>query len=437
MIWAAGRPVPGVPNNSNPAHVINMSLGGPGSCFPAMQSFIDEALATGAIVVVAAGNENQNAADVSPASCSGVITVGATGFAGTRAPYSNYGSRIDVMAPGGDMSVDLNGDGFADGVLSLMYFDAEGEMGYQFQQGTSMAAPHVAGVISLMKAVKPDLTAQEALSVLRATARPLSAGQCNRPSGSECGAGLIDAFAALQALQGGVTPPPPGQVVFTPNLLDFGSTETEVGYTISNPGESTVTWTLLGFDEAVDNPAPLPDGALYLPTGAPDSGSLTPGASVTTALGIDREAITVAGFYRLELVFDISGQEQSLEVRFTIAASTPPSLTGPMIVAAFIEDEEGELLLSGFQESAGAISDYSFEVLAGDNIVIAWSDENDNGEIDQGDYLGVYPELVPVAAGQSVSGIDFQIDQIVSTTAIGVSERARRELERAYQGSMP
>lgn len=430
MIWAAGRSVPGVPNNPNPAHVINMSLGGQGSCFPAMQSFIDEALATGAIIVVAAGNENQNAANVSPASCSGVITVGATGPNGTRAPYSNYGSRIDVMAPGGDMSVIATG-----GVYSLMYDNANEEMSYDFLQGTSMAAPHVAGVIALMKAVKPDLTAQEALAALRATARPLSAGQCNRSSGSECGAGLIDVFAALQALQGGITPPPPGQVIFAPDPLDFGSTETEKSYTISNPGESTVTWTLLGFDEATDNPAPLPDGALYLPSGAPSSGTLAAGASATTALGIERDAITVAGFYRLELVFDISGQEQGLEVRFTIA--TPPSLSGPMIVAAFIENEAGELILSGFQESAGVISNYSFEVLAGANIVIAWSDENGNAVIDEGDYLGVYPEVVLVAAGQNVSGIDVQVDQIIGTTTLPLSEGARRQLERAFEGVTP
>ncbi len=432
MIWAAGKSVPDVPNNPNPAHVINMSLGGSGSCFPAMQSFIDEALATGAIIVVAAGNENQNAANVSPASCSGVITVGATGPSGTRAPYSNYGSRIDVMAPGGDMSVTAS-----DGVYSLMYNNAEAKMSYDFLQGTSMAAPHVAGVVSLMKAVKPDLTAQEALSALRATARPLTAQQCNRPSGSECGAGLIDVFAALQALQSGVTPPPPGQVIFTPNPLDFGSNDAEVSYTISNPGETSLTWELLGFDEAADNPAALPDGALYLPSGAPASGTLAAGASVTTALGIDRDAITVAGFYRLELVFDISGQQQSLEVRFNVASSTTPTLSGPMIVAAFVEDETGELILSGFQESAGVINDYSFEVLAGNNLVVAWSDENGNAAIDEGDYMGIYPELVFVAAGQNVSGIDFQVDQIIGTTTLALTDGARRQLERAYQESMP
>ena len=110
LLWSVGLPVSGVPNNLNPAGIVNMSLGGPFRCPTTMQSFIDQALATGAIIVVAAGNSNTNAADFAPASCAGVITVGATGFQGSRAPYSNFGSRVDMMAPGGDLH---------NGVLSL------------------------------------------------------------------------------------------------------------------------------------------------------------------------------------------------------------------------------------------------------------------------------------------------------------------------------
>lgn len=204
ILWSAGLSVSGVPANPNPAQVINMSLGGTAKCsdFPLWQDAISKASAKGSIIVVAAGNENMDASNFIPASCTGVITVGATETRGYRAPYSNYGSRIDVMAPGGDTSVDRNGDGYADGVLSPIRKDSDGSYIWAFYQGTSMASPHVAGLVALMKSKKPSLTFSEALSVLKQTARPLSATACQRSSASDCGAGLVDAAAALQALSG-------------------------------------------------------------------------------------------------------------------------------------------------------------------------------------------------------------------------------------------
>jgi serine protease len=93
-----------VPANANPARVINMSLGGGGSCDSTTQTAINGARSRGTVVVVAAGNSNANAANYSPASCAGVVTIAATGRTGARAYYSNYGAVVDVAAPGGDMS---------------------------------------------------------------------------------------------------------------------------------------------------------------------------------------------------------------------------------------------------------------------------------------------------------------------------------------------
>lgn len=171
-----------------------MSLGGPVPCShaPALQQAINVANSRGAIIVVAAGNSNVEASTFSPAGCSGVVTVGATNAEGNRASYSNYGSRIDLMAPGGEP-----------GGLQVVSTLASGQ--YGGKAGTSMAAPHVAGVLALMKSKKPSLTAAEAISLLKETARRLSAAQCNRPSAGDCGAGLVDARAALQRLN---TPPP-------------------------------------------------------------------------------------------------------------------------------------------------------------------------------------------------------------------------------------
>jgi serine protease len=184
LVWAAGLPVAGVPPNPHPARVINMSLGVNVSCtaIPALQSAITAAGATGASIVVAAGNSGADARNFSPASCTGVITVGATNALGQRASYSNCGTRIDLMAPGGDSLAPV--------------FSTLGNQQYGGMAGTSMAAPHVAGVLALMKSRRPGLTTEEGLRILKETAWPLTPAECGHPS-QYCGAGLVDAGAAL------------------------------------------------------------------------------------------------------------------------------------------------------------------------------------------------------------------------------------------------
>jgi len=185
--WAAGLPVPGVPANVNPARVLNLSLGGSGACSqsPSTQSAVDDAVAAGATVVVAAGNSAQDAANFTPASCDQVMTVAASDYRGHLVSrYSNFGATVEIMAPGGDVQRDDDGDGNPDGVLSTI------DGGYAFYNGTSMAAPHVVGVAALMLAEEPALTPAEVLARIQAQALPRSATECPRP----CGAGLLNAF---------------------------------------------------------------------------------------------------------------------------------------------------------------------------------------------------------------------------------------------------
>ncbi|WP_251274220.1 S8 family serine peptidase, partial [Enterobacter hormaechei] len=85
--------VAGIPANQNPAEIINMSLGGSGSCDPAYQAAITGATNRGTLVVVAAGNDSMNVANARPANCDGVVSVGATGITGAMAYYSNFGTR--------------------------------------------------------------------------------------------------------------------------------------------------------------------------------------------------------------------------------------------------------------------------------------------------------------------------------------------------------
>jgi serine protease len=194
IVWASGGTVAGVPANANPARVINMSLGGGGSCNTTTQNAINSARSRGSVVVVAAGNSNANAANYSPASCSGVITVAAVNRSGGRAYYSNYGSVVDVAAPGGDVR-----SSSTNGVLSTLNSGsgAPGADSLAWYQGTSMATPHVAGVVALMLAANPALTPDEVETRLKGSTRAFPA-TC-----SQCGTGLVDALAAVNAAIGG------------------------------------------------------------------------------------------------------------------------------------------------------------------------------------------------------------------------------------------
>ncbi|MEY2686083.1 MAG: hypothetical protein RL375_281, partial [Pseudomonadota bacterium] len=201
IIWASGGTVPGVPANATPARVINLSLGGPGACDATSQNAINSARSRNSVVVVSAGNSNANAAGFSPASCTGVITVGAVGPSGARAFYSNYGPIVDVSAPGGDQS-----QGDTNGVYSTLNAGtkAPGADSYAWYQGTSMAAPHVAGVVALMLARNPALTPDDIDVRLKASARPLPVA-----CAQGCGVGIVDALAAVNAAVGAAPPPPP------------------------------------------------------------------------------------------------------------------------------------------------------------------------------------------------------------------------------------
>jgi serine protease len=191
ITWASGGTVSGVPANANKAQVINMSLGGSGACDTTTQTAINGARSRGTVVVVAAGNEAVNASNSSPANCSGVIAVAATNRSGGRASYSNYGTIVDVAAPGGD-------SGTGGGILSTLNSGttSPGSDTYASYMGTSMATPHVAGVVALMLAKNPALTPDDVEARLKSSARAFPA------SCSGCGAGIVDASAAVDAATG-------------------------------------------------------------------------------------------------------------------------------------------------------------------------------------------------------------------------------------------
>jgi serine protease len=254
IIWVSGGAVAGVTNNANPAKVVSISLGGGGSCGTTTQNAINSARSRGAAVVVAAGNSNSNAANFTPANCSGVVTVAATGRNGGKVSYSNFGATVEVAAPGG---------GGGGSVLSTLNAGTQGPGAdsYAGYNGTSMATPHVSGVVALMLSVKPALTPDQVTQILQSTARAFPA-TC-----SQCGAGIVNANAAVDAALGNNPPdPPPGTAEVEPNNSRTASQLLSVDNT-------TVNGTMASSSDTDYYRLTLPAGGTLVATLTPNASS--------------------------------------------------------------------------------------------------------------------------------------------------------------------
>jgi serine protease len=233
--WAAGLPVPGVPANSNPAKVLNMSFGDTGACSAIWQATINNIIAAGATVVVAAGNSNTDAVNFSPANCNGVISVAAINRNGGRTFYSNFGTIVKIAAPGGDTRAAV-----ANGVLSTLNSGttipvaSPGGDIYQYNQGTSMAAPHVAGIASLILSINPNLTPAQILLRIQSTARAFPTGTGSDCTTSTCGSGIINAAAAVNFV---INNPIPAIINLSPSASQAGGP----AFTLTVNGNNFVT----------------------------------------------------------------------------------------------------------------------------------------------------------------------------------------------------
>lgn len=192
--WAAGK-VPARDAdgkevwNSHPADIINLSIGLFEPCPASMQAAINDAVAAGAIVVAAAGNARVDAKYFAPGGCDNVISVAANDARGVLTPYSNFGVGVAIMAPGGDMTRDDDKDGRPDGILSTKYskdcYDPAkpatkvSECYYSYENGTSMAAPHVAAALALLKAKFPSAVPSELRTRLLQASSPRTNLQCS------------------------------------------------------------------------------------------------------------------------------------------------------------------------------------------------------------------------------------------------------------------
>ncbi len=228
MRWAAGITVAGVPPNPTPAKVINMSLGSDGACSAAYQAVVDEVVARGVVIVAAAGNSAGEPVGT-PASCNGVIAVSALRHVGTKVGFSDLGAQIAISAPGGNC-VNIGGnEPCLYPILAALNAGLTAPQASTWSDsfdatlGTSFASPLVAGVVGLMYSQDLTLSVARVRAILQATARlfPETGGSANSPAcaapvkGAQqlecycpnsnsptyplCGAGMLDAGAAVNA----------------------------------------------------------------------------------------------------------------------------------------------------------------------------------------------------------------------------------------------
>jgi serine protease len=231
MLWAAGLPVPGVPNNANPARVINMSLGSSGSCSAGYRDAVNRITTkeNPAVIVAAAGNSTGHAVG-SPANCPGVIAVAGLRHIGTKVGFSDLGPEITISAPGGNcVNITANAPCLypiltASNTGTTVPVASSYTDSFRASVGTSFSAPLVAGTVALMLSAQPILTPSMVKSMLQSSARPFPTSgaaddpttgpvqACRAPDGQDqlqcycsqttCGAGMLDAARALTTVLG-------------------------------------------------------------------------------------------------------------------------------------------------------------------------------------------------------------------------------------------
>jgi len=401
-----------------PVDVMNLSLGGLVPCGSAEQDVFALVRQAGVVVVVAAGNDNQDAANFSPASCDNVITVSAVDIAKNKASYSNFGTIIDVAAPGGDNSTDLNGDGYADGVLSPSADDSSGSIAftYFFLSGTSMASPHVAGVVALMKSVNPNLTPSQIDQML-------VNGELTDDIGdpSFFGNGLINArkavFAALNAV--GAPPADNPTLVVTPQSLNFGATSTRVDFTAQNTGGGILQVNAWSWSAPWLN--------LF-------SVDLTPENLGTYAVIIDRTGLA-DGVYSDTITLQSNVNTVQVFVIMQVSTAVIEPDAGFLYVL-LIDKDTGDVVRQFNVAASGGEYAYQFvDVPDGSYIILAGTDsDNDFFICDSGEACGAFltsdqPQVISV--NQNLTNLDFPVGHI---TAIPTqSLNAETEAPRGYR----
>ncbi len=414
------------------ADVINLSLGASGAaCDSSSAALFASVRAAGTLVVAATGNEsNRPAGQITnvgyPANCPGVLAVTATDPQRGIAPYANTGSSVALAAPGGDMRTSTTGTGQPDGVYStLATFDAAGTRVPTFGvlQGTSMATPHAAGVLALMRWVHPAITPAQVDTLLAQGQLTDDLGDAGRDSAF--GWGLINASKAVQAaltLRDGVAPPSIGVLEAQPAALDFGAQSNTLDFTVRATdttaekvqSTSTSSAAVSVAAAAVDSSTGLGTYRISVDRNALPLGVSTPTVSVQTTL----RTLTVA-----------------LSIERRPPGSPVGGDLGPVYVLVY-DGVSGDFIKQVRVAASGGTYRYSVTGLATNSVVvIAGTDYDNDGFIcSRGEACGAYPvlgaQVTPIGLTGNRNDLDFVLAPVgagnAQTTAGAAAAPPRR-----------
>lgn len=402
VLYAAG-----LPNDSGiivdqPADIINLSLGGSGYSQFAQDGYL-AARTAGAIVVAAAGNSATNTPQY-PASYDGVISVSSVGSDGILASYSNFGLSTDITAPGGATFADVNNDGFPDLVYSTDGQDDAGmpvEFTYEYKAGTSMAAPHVAGVLALMKSVNSALTPADIDAMLVRGEIVVDIGEAGWDQ--FYGWGLIDARIAVDAAIAAIGEPPgeiPAMIVSPPDL-QLGAFTNSATFEISNAAGGALV---------VD--------AISVP---PEASWLSVVQQAVDANGVGTYEATVSREGLAEGVYSttVTITSNSNSGVFAATMLVPPELVftpsaGDLWVLLIEADTRNTAFVTRAEVEAGQITYSITGVYEGTYELLAGSDSDaDLFVCDGGESCGAYTDYAtptPVIIDADTTGLDFVVD---------------------------
>ena len=361
------------------ADIINLSVGGsPFSQFE--QDVYTQVRDAGVIVISAAGNDAVSEPSY-PASYDRVVSVSAVGPDKQRAPYSNFGMFVDVAAPGGNLELDLNGDGLPDGVLSTSVgFDAgERTSAVRFMEGTSMASPHIAGVAALMKSVYADLTPADLDALLAGGSITEDLGEAGRDD--VYGYGLIDTVRALQEavrLAGGGDLP--SLLTVSPSLLVFESGISELTLEVAQVGADPLTvQDISASDEWIVEVTQL---------------DVDEAGLGTYRVLVDRTELADGAYVSTLTFLASNGENSAVTVFMRVGEPSGPGDAG-LVFVELLDASRPDEIIEIVDAGTGGVHPYSFaELDAGIYYVAAGTDNDNDGDLcDEGEACGAYATL--------------------------------------------
>jgi serine protease len=422
----------GLPNDSGTlpaqaAGVINLSLGRQGG--PALageQALFDQIRALDIVVVASAGNSDTSEPSY-PAAYRNVLAVSAVDIEARKAAYSNFGAWIDMAAPGGDLQRDLNGDSFPDGVLSTYVDDRDGDPKprYAFLQGTSMASPHVAGIVALMRSAAPGLGAQEIENLLRNGMLTDDLGPPGRDD--TYGHGLVNAAKAVSAALnagGGVVELDPVMAASPPSV-NFGASRGTLSVVLSNIGGGEL-----------DFGAPSEDSGGWLSLSAEQADG-----RLTVTLSVQRDGLA-QGVYAATLTVPSSANTVEVPV-FMQVAEVLSSNVGQQYV--LLADPETFEVRHGALAAPGPDGTQTFRVTdvgPGSYLLVSGSDaDNDDFICDAGESCGIYRgpgDVVLIQVdGADIAGLKLTSGYDLATTTTSQSLPSSGQGFALHRGARP